>query len=52
MPGTKLVFLSLILVLTGCQSGQTSLRMNRDHLIPYPELQTLPQQWEPDDGSS
>ncbi len=32
----------------GCQMGQFSLKLNRDHVIPLPEVNVLPEQSEPE----
>lgn len=34
--------------LSGCHFGRFSLSMNRDHMIPTPEVSVLPEQWEPE----
>lgn len=53
MPRTeRVVLLLLLMALCGCEFGRTTVRMNRDHVIPYPEMSTLPTQWEPEPASS
>lgn len=32
----------------GCQMGKFSLKLNRDHVVPLPEVNVLPAQWEPE----
>jgi hypothetical protein len=45
----RIMFLVVTLVAaTGCQMGQFSLKLNRDHVIPLPEVNVLPAQWEPE----
>lgn len=45
----RITFLLVALVATaGCQMGQFSLKLNRDHVIPLPEVNVLPAQWEPE----
>lgn len=45
----RIVFLVVTLVsITGCQMGQFSLKLNRDRVIPLPEVNVLPEQWEPE----
>ena len=34
--------------LAGCNFGRVSLGVNRDHKIPIPSVNVLPNQWEPD----
>jgi hypothetical protein len=46
---TCISFLVLILAATtGCQMGNFSLKLNRDHVIPLPEVNVLPEQSEPE----
>lgn len=45
----RFVLVALALAsITGCQMGQFSLKLNRDHVIPLPEVNVLPEQWEPE----
>ena len=45
----RIMFLVLVLATTtGCQMGNFSLKLNRDHVIPLPEVNVLPEQSEPD----
>jgi hypothetical protein len=45
----RLAFIVVALfVLSGCQLGKFSLNLNRDHVIPLPEVNVLPEQWEPE----
>lgn len=45
----RTTFLLLVLVSAGgCSFGRYSMNMNREKLIPFPELNVLPAQWEPD----
>jgi len=45
----RLVCLVVVLSATvGCQMGKFSLKLNRDHVIPLPEVNVLPDQWEPE----
>lgn len=48
------VFAVAAVSVSGCQLGRVSLAMNKDKLLPYPTLDVLPSQWEPEltsDGS-
>lgn len=38
----------LAFALSGCHFGRFSLSMNKDRVIPVPEVSVLPQQWEPE----
>ena len=45
----RIMFLVLVLATTtGCQMGNFSLKLNRDHVIPLPEVNVLPEQSEPE----
>jgi len=45
----RISFLVVILAATaGCQMGNFSLKLNRDHVIPLPEVNVLPEQSEPE----
>jgi hypothetical protein len=44
-----MMFLVAVLAASvGCQMGQFSLKLNRDHVIPLPEVNVLPEQSEPE----
>ena len=45
----RIMFLVVALTATtACQMGQYSLKLNRDHVVPLPEVNVLPDQWEPE----
>lgn len=45
----RIMFLAVVLAATtGCQMGNFSLKLNRDHVIPLPEVNVLPEQSEPE----
>ena len=45
----RIMFLVLVLATTaGCRMGNFSLKLNRDHVIPLPEVNVLPEQSEPE----
>jgi hypothetical protein len=45
----RIMFLVVVLAASvGCQMGQFSLKLNHDHVIPLPEVNVLPEQWEPE----
>ena len=45
----RIMFLVVVLATTaGCQMGNFSLKLNRDHVIPLPEVNVLPEQSEPE----
>jgi hypothetical protein len=43
-----LAFVVTALSLSGCQLGRFSLAVNKDYRVPYPTLDVLPNQWEPE----
>lgn len=42
------VFATAAVSMSGCQLGRVSLAMNKEHVVPYPTLDVLPAQWEPE----
>ena len=42
------VFVVTALSVSGCQLGRLSMAVNKDHAVPYPTLNVLPDQWEPE----
>ncbi len=42
------VFAAVAVSTSGCQLGRVSLAMNKDSAVPYPTLDVLPNQWEPE----
>ncbi|MDA1164383.1 MAG: hypothetical protein O3B13_14905 [Planctomycetota bacterium] len=48
MRGRMAFIVVALFVLSGCQLGKFSLKLNRDHVIPLPEVNVLPEQWEPE----
>ena len=47
MAGRFLSVLIALSALSGCHMGQYSLRLNQEHAVPFPEVNVLPEQWEP-----
>ena len=47
---TLTAFMVTALSMSGCQLGRFSLAVNKDHPVPYPTLNVLPDQWEPEIG--
>ena len=43
-----MAFVVTALSMSGCQLGRLSLAVNKDHPVPYPTLNVLPNQWEPE----
>jgi hypothetical protein len=48
MRGRIMFLLAVLTAGAGCQMGQISLKLNRDHVIPLPEVNVLPEQFEPE----
>ena len=48
MHGRIMLLVLVLATTTGCQLGNFSLKLNRDHVIPLPEVNVLPEQTEPD----
>lgn len=48
MSGRIVLLVVTLVSAVGCQMGQFSLKLNRDHVIPLPEVNVLPEQWEPE----
>ncbi len=48
MRGRIMFLVAVLTASVGCQMGQFSLKLNRDHVIPLPEVNVLPEQWEPE----
>ncbi len=48
MHGRIMLLVLVLATTTGCQLGNFSLKLNRDHVIPLPEVNVLPEQSEPD----
>lgn len=48
MRGRIAFLVASMFVFTGCQMDQFSMRMNKDHTIPFLEMNSLPVQTEPD----
>ena len=45
----RIICLGVVLTaIARCQMGQFSLKLNRDHVIPLPEVNVLPEQFEPE----
>jgi hypothetical protein len=44
----RVCVLLLLLGMTGCQFGRFALSLNRDRALPLPEVNVLPDQWEPE----
>ena len=42
------VFATAAVSMSGCQLGRVSLAINKEHIVPYPTLDVLPTQWEPE----
>jgi hypothetical protein len=48
MRGRMMFLVAVLAASVGCQMGQFSLKLNRDHVIPLPEVNVLPEQSEPE----
>jgi len=48
MHGRIMLLVLVLATTTGCQMGNFSLKLNRDHVIPLPEVNVLPEQSEPE----
>lgn len=48
MRGRIMLLVVILAATTGCQMGNFSLKLNRDHVIPLPEVNVLPEQSEPE----
>lgn len=48
MRGRITFLIVALMAASGCQMGKFSLKLNRDHVIPLPEVNVLPDQWEPE----